>query len=126
MLAEARRPLLLAGLGAWRSSAKKSIVDLADRLGALLCTTAMANGLFSDNPWSLGICGGFSAPGAADLIHQADVVVAFGSSLDTFTLHGGRILNPRAKVIQVDLNGVPATDRVTVERLGQRRKVVNE
>ncbi|MFI8326301.1 thiamine pyrophosphate-binding protein [Streptomyces sp. NPDC085529] len=104
-LAGARRPLLLAGLGAWHAGAGKVLGELGDRLGALFATTVMAGGLFRESPWSLGVCGGFAAPPAAALMGEADVVVAFGASLDTFTLHGGRILAPTATVIQVDLAG---------------------
>lgn len=103
LLSCARRPLVLAGLGAWRAGAGKELVDLGDRLGALLSTTVMANGLFAGSPWSVGICGGFSAPGAAELIGEADVVLAFGAGLDTFTLHGGRMIDPAAAVVRVDL-----------------------
>ncbi|MFE7131865.1 thiamine pyrophosphate-binding protein [Streptomyces sp. NPDC057638] len=102
VLATAHRPLLLAGLGAWRSDAAKVLAQLGERLGALLTTTVMAGGLFGDSPWSLGVCGGLAAPGAAALTRQADVVLAFGASLDTFTLHGGRVLDPAATVIQVE------------------------
>ncbi|MFD3728517.1 thiamine pyrophosphate-binding protein [Streptomyces sp. NPDC058671] len=104
-LAGARRPLLLAGLGAWHAGAGKVIGELGDRIGALFATTVMAGGLFRGSPWSLGICGGFASPSAAALMGEADVVVAFGASLDTFTLHGGRILDPAATVVQVDLAG---------------------
>jgi thiamine pyrophosphate-dependent acetolactate synthase large subunit-like protein len=102
LLAAARRPLILGGLGAWRSGASKVLHDLAERTGALVATTAMANGLFAGNRWSLGICGGFSSPVAAELIGEADLVLAFGASLDTFTLHGGRLLDPATTVVRVD------------------------
>jgi acetolactate synthase I/II/III large subunit len=113
-LAGARRPLLLAGLGAWRSGAAKSLMALGDRIGALLTTTVMANGLFNESPWSLGICGGFASPRAAGIIANADVVVAFGTSLGDFTLHGGRMFHPDATVVQVDLRDEPTSDRVDV------------
>ncbi|WP_328973831.1 thiamine pyrophosphate-binding protein [Streptomyces sp. NBC_00239] len=111
-LAGARRPLLLAGLGAWRAQAGKILTELGDRLGALYATTVMANGLFDDTPWSLGVCGGFASPPSAGLIEQADVVVVFGARLDTFTLHGGRLPGPHATVVQVDTADAPTSDRV--------------
>jgi acetolactate synthase I/II/III large subunit len=40
------------------------------------------------------------------------VIVAFGASLGQFTLHGGKILNPDAAVVQVNVTGTPTTDRV--------------
>ncbi|MFI5642197.1 thiamine pyrophosphate-binding protein [Streptomyces goshikiensis] len=117
-LAGARRPLLLAGLGAWRSGAGKILLELGDRLGALYATTVMASGLFHDSPWSLGVCGGFADPAAAALAGEADVIVAFGARLDTFTLHGGRILDPAATVVQVDLTAGPTAERVDVHVRG--------
>jgi thiamine pyrophosphate-dependent acetolactate synthase large subunit-like protein len=112
VLVKARRPLLLAGLGAYRSGAAQPIAALADRLGALLTTTVMADGLYRDNRWSLGICGGFASPRAAAIMGDADVVVAFGASLNDFTLHGGMLLDPAATLVQVDLNSAPTVRRV--------------
>lgn len=108
LLSGARRPLLLAGLGAWRADAAKILTDLGDRLGALLATTVMANGMFAGHPAALGLCGGFASPPAAALMGEADVVLAFGAGLDDFTLHGGRILDPAARVVQITLEGARA------------------
>ncbi|MET9153858.1 thiamine pyrophosphate-binding protein [Streptomyces griseoflavus] len=108
LLSGARRPLLLAGLGAWRSGAAKILTDLGDRLGALLATTVMANGMFAAHPAALGLCGGFASPPAAALMGEADLVLAFGTSLGDFTLHGGRILDPAARVVQVTVEGARA------------------
>ncbi|WP_338704238.1 thiamine pyrophosphate-binding protein (plasmid) [Streptomyces sp. Q6] len=113
-LAGAQRPLILGGLGAWRSGAAKILTELGDRLGALSTTSAMASGLFAGNPWSLGVCGGFASPRAAELIAEADVVLAFGASLDQWTLAGGRLLAPDAVLVQVDTAAAPTTDRVDI------------
>jgi acetolactate synthase I/II/III large subunit len=121
-LAGARRPLLLAGLGAYRSGAARPIAALADRLGALLTTTVMAVGLYRDNPWSLGICGGFASPRAARLMREADVVVAFGASLSDFALHGGMLLDPGATLVQVDL-AAPTVSRVDLCITGDAARV---
>ena len=115
LLASARRPLVLGGLGAWRSGAGKVLHELAEQTGALVATTAMANGLFAGHRWSVGICGGFSSPVAAELIGEADLVLAFGASLDTFTLHGGRLLDPAATVVRIDLAPRAAVDRVDLD-----------
>ncbi|WP_037794774.1 thiamine pyrophosphate-dependent enzyme, partial [Streptomyces sp. Mg1] len=87
-------------------------------IGALYTTTVMTSGLFHDSPWSLGVCGGFADPAAAALAGEADVIVAFGARLDTFTLHGGRILDPAATVVQVDLTAGPTAERVDVHVRG--------
>jgi thiamine pyrophosphate-dependent acetolactate synthase large subunit-like protein len=123
VLARARRPLLLAGLGAYRSGAAQPIAALADRLGALLATTVMADGLYRDNQWSLGICGGFASPRAAAIMGEADAVVAFGASLSDFTLHGGMLIDPRATLVQVDLAAAPTADRVDLYLSGDAAQV---
>jgi thiamine pyrophosphate-dependent acetolactate synthase large subunit-like protein len=112
VLASARRPLLLAGLGAYRSGAAQPIAALADRLGALLTTTVMVDGLYRDSAWCLGICGGFASPRAARIMGDADAIVAFGASLNDFTLHGGMLLDPEAMLVQVDLDAAPTVSRV--------------
>jgi acetolactate synthase-1/2/3 large subunit len=122
-LAGARRPLLLAGLGAYRSGAARPIAALADRLGALLTTTVMADGLYRDSPWSLGICGGFASPRAARIMGEADVVVAFGASLNDFTLHGGTVFDPDATLVQVDLAAAPTVSRVDLCVTGDAARV---
>jgi thiamine pyrophosphate-dependent acetolactate synthase large subunit-like protein len=102
VLASAQRPLILAGRGAVVSDARAPLEALGERLGALLATSAVANGLFAGNPWSLGISGGFASPAAAELIGEADVVLAFGVALNMWTTRHGRLVSPDAVVVQVD------------------------
>jgi thiamine pyrophosphate-dependent acetolactate synthase large subunit-like protein len=104
LLEAAERPLIIAGRGAARSGARAPLEELGERLGALLATSAVANGLFAGNPWSLGISGGFASPGAAALIREADVVAAFGATLNMWTTRHGRLIHPDAALIQVDLD----------------------
>jgi acetolactate synthase I/II/III large subunit len=103
-LTVAKRPLLLAGRGARSAAARDALVALADRTGALLATSAVGKGLFARSPWSLDVSGGFATPLAADLIASADVVVAWGSSLNMWTTRHGRLLAPSAVVAQVDVD----------------------
>ena len=122
-LAGAHRPLIIGGLGAWRSGAADVLGRLADRSGALLATTVMANGMFARHPWSVGICGGFASPRAADLIGAADVVVAFGATLDRFTLRDDRLLHPGALLISVNVDGPPPVDRIDLDVTGDAATV---
>jgi thiamine pyrophosphate-dependent acetolactate synthase large subunit-like protein len=103
-LGRAERPLILAGRGAVISDAEDALAALADRIGALLATTACGHGLFAANPWSLGISGGFSSPAADELIRESDLIVAFGASLTDWTTKRGRLIAPGAVVAQVDID----------------------
>src|SRR5262249_48172205 len=67
-LSRAKRPLIRAGRGAVLSDAEEALVALGDHLGALFATSVCGHGLFAENPWSVGISGGFSSPAADELI----------------------------------------------------------
>jgi acetolactate synthase I/II/III large subunit len=99
-LAEAERPVFVAGRGA--RAARAALEDLADACGALLATSAVAKGLFHGSPWDLGVSGGFASPLAAELITGADLVVGWGSSLNMWTMRHGKLIGPGARVAQVD------------------------
>jgi len=100
VLREARRPVFIAGRGA-RGKAVE-IQRLADACGALLATSAVANGLFGGSPWNLGVSGGFASPLAAELISGADVIVGWGCSLNMWTTRHGKLIAPDATIVQVD------------------------
>jgi thiamine pyrophosphate-dependent acetolactate synthase large subunit-like protein len=101
-VARAERPVILAGRGG--RAARAELEQLADRIGALVATSAVAAGLFAGNPWNLGISGGFASPGAAELLADADLVLAVGASLTMWTTRHGRLVAQRATVVQVDLD----------------------
>lgn len=102
LLDRARRPVFVAGRGALDAGAE--LAELAATAGALLATSAVANGLFAGDPWSLGISGGFATPLAAELIAGADLVVGWGAALNRWTTRHGRLLGPGTAVVQVDLD----------------------
>jgi acetolactate synthase-1/2/3 large subunit len=80
------------------------LAELARRCGALLAVSAAAKGLFAGEPWYLDVSGGFASPLAAELIATADLVVAWGSTLNMWTTRHGRLISSGAVVAQVDLD----------------------
>jgi acetolactate synthase-1/2/3 large subunit len=111
-LAAARRPVFVAGRGA--RGAREELRRLAEQAGALLGTSAVAKGLFHDEPWSLDVCGGFSSPLAVELVQGADLVVGWGCALNMWTMRQGTLIGGETIVAQVDLE---------VEALGRHRQV---
>src|ERR671930_731924 len=103
-LAGARRPAIIAGRGAVLADAGPALRRLGELTGAVLATSAVANGLFAGDPHDLGIAGGFASPTASRLLREADVVLAVGASLNQWTTRHGSLLAPDARVIQVDLD----------------------
>lgn len=106
LLIGARRPVFIAGRGAARQpdTARPALLALADRCGALLAVSAAAKGLFAGDPWYLDISGGFATPLATELIAQADLVVAWGSTLNMWTTRHGTLIAPGTTVVQIDLD----------------------
>ncbi|MET7959681.1 thiamine pyrophosphate-binding protein [Micromonospora zamorensis] len=99
-LQAARRPVFIAGRGA--RAAREPLTRLADACGALLAVSAAAKGLFAGHPWYIDVAGGFATPLAAELIGEADLVVAWGSTLNMWTTRHGELIPPSAVVVQVD------------------------
>ncbi|MDI3299345.1 MAG: thiamine pyrophosphate-binding protein [Bacillota bacterium] len=126
-LAEARRPLILAGRGAAR--AVEPLLRLAATLDAAVVHTLPALGLIPwDHPLNAGVVGEFGTPAAARLFGQADVVLVVGSTwwqpeyapdatyiqLDTALPHVGM-----AFPVDIGLLGdAAATLNALIERLG--------
>src|SRR5918993_4013698 len=104
LLEGASHPAIVAGRGAAISGAREALEALADRVGAILATSALGHGLFAGYPYGVGIAGGFSSSLALNLLSQADVVLAFGASLNHWTVRHGRLFSPEARVVQVDLD----------------------
>jgi acetolactate synthase-1/2/3 large subunit len=136
-LTRASRPVFVAGRGARSAGSRAALEELADRYGALLATSAVARGLFSGNPWSLDVSGGFASPVAAELIRGADLIVGWGCALNMWTTRHGRLVSKEATVVQVDddesalgahrdihlgvVGDVRATAAALVERSGRSR-----
>ncbi|MGI5222290.1 thiamine pyrophosphate-binding protein [Nocardia sp. CA-290969] len=99
-LRAAGRPVFVAGRGA--RAAGPVLADLASACGALLATSAVANGLFAGDEYALGISGGFASPTTAELIAGADLIVGWGCALNDWTTRHGRLIGPAAGIVQVD------------------------
>ena len=102
-IAAAQRPAIIAGRGAVLADAKGALEQLGERIGAILATSAPANGLFHGLPYALGISGGFASPFAAELLPQADLLLVFGASINHWTTKHGALVNPNATVVQIDI-----------------------
>ena len=100
LIAASQRPVFVAGRGA--RNAGPVIAALAATTGALVATSAVANGLFAGDPFDLGISGGFSSPTTAELIADADLIVGWGCALNQWTMRHGKLIGADTRVVQVD------------------------
>lgn len=101
-LVAAHRPVIIAGRGAVLAGAGPALETLGALTGALLATSAPVNGLFAGRAYALGISGGFACPLAAELLPQADLVLAAGASLNHWTTGHGALIADTATLVQID------------------------
>jgi acetolactate synthase-1/2/3 large subunit len=118
LISQAERPVFVAGRGG--RGARDSILALARHAGALVATSAVANGLFNGDSHNLGISGGFSSPLTAELITSADLIVGWGCTLNMWTMRHGRLISPGTKVVQIDVedSSLGANRQITLGVLG--------
>jgi thiamine pyrophosphate-dependent acetolactate synthase large subunit-like protein len=127
-LAGAERPAIIAGRGAVLSGAGPALRRLGEVSGAILATSAVANGLFAGDPFAVGISGGFASPTAQRLLAESDVVIAFGAALNMWTTRHGGLIGPDTTVVQVDRDeeAVGAHRPVSLGIVGDARLVAEE
>ena len=99
--AAAERVIVMAGRGAVLAGAGPACQALAARLGALTATTLPARGLFADDPFCLGIAGGFATAVGRRCFEAADLVIAVGGRLAQHNTDKGRLIRA-ADVIHID------------------------
>jgi acetolactate synthase I/II/III large subunit len=105
-LIAAERPVIIAGRGARAANAKDAIIELADRVGALLATSLQGKGYFAGEAWDVGIAGAFASAPSEHLLADADFVLGVGAELGYYTTEGG-LLFPSAEVARIDIKAVP-------------------
>lgn len=107
-LAEARRPVILAGHGVNLAGAQRELLELADLLAIPVATTPKGKGAFPENhPLSLRVFGLASSPLAEGCLLSPDVdlLLVLGSSLHENSTQGWdrRLAQGRA-VVQLDVD----------------------
>lgn len=100
LINSSQRIAIIAGLGASEPSAVDVCRQLAEKIDALLFTTLPARGLFSEDPYYLGISGGFSSDVSRKYLNESDLILAIGCSLASHNSDGGTLW-PNARVAQV-------------------------
>jgi acetolactate synthase-1/2/3 large subunit len=109
LLLAARKPAIVVGGGVALSQATSELLELAELLGIPVATSHMAHGAFpSAHPLSAGVMGGAVAGNrgiiANGVVSEADALLVVGTRLDGRTTLGHTLVNPGAKLIQVDID----------------------
>lgn len=119
-LAEAERPVILAGHGIRCASSVDMFREFARLMQIPVLTTMMAKDLMAfDDPLFAGHCGPRGIRGANFAVQSADLILAMGCSLHIQTVgYEGDLFAPTAYKIQIDLD--PALQQR--ERVGVNAK----
>ena len=96
------RPVIVVGRGARWANAGDAVLELADRIGALIATTLMAKTYLAQDAFHAGMSGRAALKTANSFFHQADLVIGVGASLNRYTTEHGTTY-PDARYLQIDL-----------------------
>lgn len=106
LLAQAQRPVLLAGGGIIDAEASKEAVALAEFLDMALVPSYGHNDVVpNSHHLYVGPPGGRGSGEAAEALHRADVILALGTRLNqSTTFWDNRVINPQTRIVQVDID----------------------
>jgi thiamine pyrophosphate-dependent acetolactate synthase large subunit-like protein len=103
-------PIILAGRGAISDESKAAIVNLAEKINAVIGTTLRARGAFDDHPYYAGFVGEYGNPLANEFVMDSGFVLALGCSLNPWTTDDGHLFPASTNLVHVD------TDPKAIER----------
>ena len=104
-LADAQRPVIVAGGGVTASRAGAELVEFAERLQVPVITSLNAKQTFPYNhPLAVGPSGQYSRPSANQTLAAADLVFFVGSHSGGQVTNEWRLPRPGTRVIQLDIN----------------------
>ncbi|MBI2934468.1 MAG: thiamine pyrophosphate-binding protein [Chloroflexi bacterium] len=109
LLAEAERPLIVAGGGVNWSQAQEQVMELAGLLPAAIVSTTSHKGIIpEDHPLSLGTAGSHAIPPAIKAFQRTDLVLGIGCSFAYFKTvpwsTARAAIGPRTRVAHIDID----------------------
>lgn len=116
LLAQAERPIILAGGGVISSDATDELLTVAELLLAPVATTFMGKGAFPEiHPLSIGNIGMHGNPLANKLLLEADVMLAVGTRFSDRATGNIDTFAPEAKKIHIDIDTAEIGKNVDVD-----------
>ena len=129
-IAQARRPLLLAGGGIIDSEAGVEAVELAELLDmAMVPSYGHNDAVPNSHRLYVGPPGGRGAGEAAEAINEADVILALGTRISQGTTGWNfNVINPETRILQVDIDAqeIGRNYPVAVGIVGDARAVAQQ
>jgi len=105
MIAQAQRPVILAGQGAMISRADKELMKLAETLGCPVTSTLLGKGVFPEtHALSLGMLGMHGTAYANKAMVECDLLINVGSRFDDRIIGQPHRFCATAKIIHIDID----------------------
>lgn len=105
VLAQSRRPVIVAGGGVTSSQAGQEVVELAEMLSIPVVTSLNGKGtILDDHPLAVGVVGSYSRWCANRVVSEADLVLFIGSHTGSQVTFDWRIPPASTPVIQIDID----------------------
>jgi acetolactate synthase-1/2/3 large subunit len=105
LLAQAQRPVIVAGGGVTASGARADLIALAEKLSIPVATALNAKAMFpADHPLAVGVPGSYSRACANQTLCEADLVFFIGSHTGGQVTNSYTIPPQGTRVIQLDIN----------------------
>ncbi len=129
LIAEAKRPVILAGHGVLKSGSMDELKLFAEKTQTPVAMTLLGLGaLPASHPLSLGMMGMHGEAYANNAIQQADLLLAFGMRFDDRVTGNLRTYAPRARKIHVEIDPseIHKNVRVDVPLIGDLKAVLGD
>jgi acetolactate synthase-1/2/3 large subunit len=115
LLADARRPLILAGAGVLRARSTDALVRFAETMRIPVVASWRRADVFpNDHPLYLGMTGNGSPSSLRTRLDEADALLVLGSRLGEMTTFGYQIPGPGVRWAQVDVEPCGAINKPEV------------
>lgn len=104
-LAQAQRPVIVAGGGVTASGARAELIAFAERLSIPVATALNAKTMFPpDHPLAVGVPGSYSRECSNRIVCEADLVFFIGSHTGGQLTNGYTIPPHGSRIMQLDIN----------------------
>ncbi len=101
-ITRSRRPVIVVGRGARWANAGEAVLQMAERIGALIATSLMAKTWLAEDDFHAGMSGRAALKTANGLFSECDLVIGVGASLNRYTTEHGTTY-PNARYLQIDV-----------------------